>query len=101
VVNARFAKPIDGDIVRRAVAECGFVLTVEEAALAGGFGGAVLETAADLGLDTRRIRRLGIPDCFVEHGERAELLADLELDAPGIAQICRCLARQFGLADIQ
>jgi len=99
VVNARFAKPIDGELVRRAVTECGFVLTVEEAALAGGFGGAVLETAADLGLDTRRIRRLGIPDCFVEHGERAELLADLELDAPGIAQICRRLARQFGLAD--
>ena len=60
----------------------------------GGFGSAVLETAADLGLDTSRIRRLGIPDQFIEHGERAELLADLQLDAPGIAQACRDMAQR-------
>ena len=51
----------------------------------GGFGSAVLEAAADAGLDTRNVRRLGIPDYFVEHGERSELLADLGLDAEGIA----------------
>lgn len=99
VVNARFAKPLDRDIVRRALSESEFVLTVEEAALAGGFGSAVLETACDHGLDARRVHRLGIPDRFVEHGERAELLADLHMDAPGIAQVCRRLARQLGLAD--
>ena len=92
VVNARFAKPLDQEVVARAVRECGFVITVEEGTLVGGFGSAVLETAADLGLDTSRIRRLGIPDAFIEHGERAELLADLQLDAPGIAQACRDMA---------
>ena len=94
VVNARFAKPVDAAIVERAVRECGFVLTVEEGCLAGGFGSAVLEVASDLGLDTGRIRRLGLPDRFIEHGERAELLADLGLDAEGIAAACRELAQR-------
>jgi 1-deoxy-D-xylulose-5-phosphate synthase len=89
VVNARFIKPLDNDTVRRAIRESGFVVTVEEAALMTGFGSAVLEAAADAGLDTGRVRRLGIPDRFIEHGERGELLADLGLDATGIAAICR------------
>ncbi|MHB8953955.1 MAG: 1-deoxy-D-xylulose-5-phosphate synthase [Pirellulaceae bacterium] len=92
VINARFVKPLDQEVVARAVHECGFVVTVEEGTLVGGFGSAVLETAADLRLDTSRIRRLGIPDAFIEHAERAELLADLQLDAPGIAQACREMA---------
>jgi 1-deoxy-D-xylulose-5-phosphate synthase len=93
VVNARFVKPLDHEIVRRALTECGFVVTIEEGCLMGGFGSAVLESAADQGLDTSRLRRLGIPDQFIEHGERAELLADLQLDAPGIARACREMAQ--------
>ena len=62
--------------------------------LLGGFGSAVLEVACSQGWDTSRIVRLGIPDQFIEHGERAELLADLRLDAPGIAQVCRELAQR-------
>jgi 1-deoxy-D-xylulose-5-phosphate synthase len=92
VVNARFAKPIDREVIERALHECGFLLTVEEGALMGGFGSAVLEVASDLGLDTSRIKRLGIPDRFIEHAERSELLADLGLDARGIASACRELA---------
>jgi 1-deoxy-D-xylulose-5-phosphate synthase len=92
VVNARFVKPLDTETVLRAVHECGFVVTVEEAALMTGFGSAVLESASDAGLDTSRVRRLGIPDRFIEHAERGELLADLGLDAKGIAAACRSLA---------
>lgn len=92
VVNARFVKPLDRDIVLRAFEQCGFVVTVEEAALMGGFGSAVLEAASDAGCDTTRIRRLGIPDHFIEHGDRAELLADLGLDVDGIAAACRDMA---------
>jgi len=92
VVNARFAKPIDEDIVRRALAETGFVVTVEESSLMGGFGSAVLEFANSDGLATDQIRRLGIPDHFVEHAERDELLVDLGLDPTGIARTCRALA---------
>jgi 1-deoxy-D-xylulose-5-phosphate synthase len=93
VVNARFVKPLDTALVLRAVRECGFVVTVEEAALMTGFGSAVLETANDAGLDTSRVRRLGIPDQFIEHADRGELLADLGLDATGIAAACRSLAK--------
>jgi 1-deoxy-D-xylulose-5-phosphate synthase len=92
VVNARFAKPLDHAVIARAIQETGFVLTVEEGTLLGGFGSAVLESAADRGLDTSRVRRVGIPDQYIEHGERAELLADLRLDASGLAATCREIA---------
>jgi len=93
VVNARFIKPLDRDVLRRALEETGFVVTVEEAALMTGFGSAVLEAANEMGLDTRRIRRLGLPDEFVQHGERGELLADLGLDSDGIFVACREMAQ--------
>jgi 1-deoxy-D-xylulose-5-phosphate synthase len=94
VVNARFAKPLDREMVERAVRECGFVVTVEEGCLMGGFGSAVLEAASELGEGTSRMKRLGVPDRFIEHGERGELLADLGLDAAGIALACRELAER-------
>jgi 1-deoxy-D-xylulose-5-phosphate synthase len=92
VINARFVKPLDAETILRAVRELPFVVTVEEGALAGGFGSAVLEAACDAGLDTSKIRRLGIPDRFVEHGARDELLVELGLDSQGIAHACRQLA---------
>lgn len=92
VINARFLKPLDTDTILRAIEQSPVLVTVEEGALMGGFGSAVLEAASDAGLDTSRIRRLGIPDRFVEHGDRKELLADLGLDAAGIAAACRRLA---------
>jgi len=88
VVNARFAKPLDVQTLADVIADAPFVVTLEEGCLAGGFGSAVLEMAADLGLDARRVHRLGIPDRFVPHAERHELLADLGLDAEGIMHAC-------------
>ncbi len=92
VINARFLKPLDTEVLLRAIRECGFVVTVEEAALAGGFGSAVVEAAADAGIDASCVRRLGIPDHYVEHGERDELLVDLGLDVEGIVASCQKLA---------
>ena len=89
VINARFAKPIDRDLLLPVLQESPFVVTVEEAALTGGFGSALLEAANDAGIPTHHVRRLGIPDAFIEHGERAELLADLGLDTVGIMRSCR------------
>jgi 1-deoxy-D-xylulose-5-phosphate synthase len=94
VINARFAKPLDREMLERVFRECGFIVTVEEGCQPGGFGAAVLEAASDLGLDTSRVKRLGIPDRFIEHAERSELLADLGLDAAGIASACRELAQR-------
>lgn len=101
VVNARFVKPLDTDVVQRALRECSFVVTVEEGCLAGGFGSAVLETAIDAGWDVRRFRRLGLPDRFVEHAGRGELLADVGLDAEGIAQACLALAGQADMLNLR
>ena len=95
VVNARFVKPIDREVVTRALRECPFVVTVEENALMGGFGSAVLEVAADEGMDASHVKRLGIPDQFVEHGDRSELLEMLRLDAHGIAETCREMTGQL------
>ncbi len=89
VVNMRFVKPLDQAVVRRALEQARIVLTVEEAMLMAGFGSAVLEFASDHGIKSSHVRRLGIPDHFVEHGERAELLRELNLDATGIEQTIR------------
>jgi 1-deoxy-D-xylulose-5-phosphate synthase len=98
VINARFVKPLDSETLLRAIKNCAFVLTVEEAALAGGFGSAVLEAAADAGLDASHVRRLGIPDRYIEHAERGEQLADLGLDVDGIMTACRQMASRVQAA---
>ena len=96
VVNARFAKPIDEDTILRLMEESPATVIAEEGALAGGFGSAVLERAAERGLDTARLRRLGIPDEFIEHGLRDELLKMLGLDAAGIATAVRRALEKTG-----
>lgn len=93
VVNARFIKPLDTSVLRRVLENCRFVLTVEEGILMGGFGSAVLEAANEMGLSAAHLRRLGIPDRYVEHGERQELLAEIGLTADAIANDCRILAQ--------
>ena len=92
VINARFVKPLDTKAIVGAVRDLPWVVTMEEASLMGGFGSSVLEAAADAGVDASRVRRLGIPDRYIEHGERDELLADLEMDVPGIVATCQRLA---------
>ncbi len=95
VINARFIKPLDRDLLSQVFRDCRFVVTVEESALMGGFGSAVLELACQEGWDTRAMKMLGVSDHFVEHGDRNELLADFSLDAQGIANACRQLAERF------
>lgn len=89
VINARFVKPIDTEMIRRAILESPFVVTVEEAMLMGGFGSAFLEAANEMRLDSQNVYRIGIPDRFVEHQSRSEVLNELALDVAGIAERCR------------
>ncbi|MFZ5447495.1 MAG: 1-deoxy-D-xylulose-5-phosphate synthase [Thermodesulfobacteriota bacterium] len=84
VVNARFVKPLDEHLILSLAAKHGRVLTVEENVLAGGFGSAVLELLADRGLFGITVKRLGIPDVFVEHGTQDILRKKYGLDAHGI-----------------
>ncbi len=85
VVNARFVKPLDADLILSVARKTGRIITVEENALQGGFGSAVLELIFDNSLSDVRIKRLGIPDYYVEHGSQAQLRKDLGIDAAGIA----------------
>nr|WP_042501595.1 1-deoxy-D-xylulose-5-phosphate synthase [Thermaerobacter marianensis] len=88
VVNARFAKPLDEELLADLLATTGHAVTVEEHMLAGGFGSAVLEMAARRGLKAR-IRCLGVPDRVVEHGDPAHFRALFGLTPEGIAQAAR------------
>jgi 1-deoxy-D-xylulose-5-phosphate synthase len=89
VINARFAKPIDKETILKAVETLPAVVTVEEGTLEGGFGSAVLEACNAAGVDSRNVTRCGLPDRFIEHGDRNELLCDLGLDAQGLADAMR------------
>ncbi|MEA2633005.1 MAG: 1-deoxy-D-xylulose-5-phosphate synthase [Chloroflexota bacterium] len=100
VIIARFVKPLDRPTALKALEECGFVLTVEEGCLTGGFGSAVLEAASDAGIATAHVRRLGLPDRFVLHAERDEQLAEVGLDVDGITRAALELARSGGLTPI-
>jgi 1-deoxy-D-xylulose-5-phosphate synthase len=85
VVNARFVKPLDKTLILEVALRTGNLVTVEENALQGGFGSAVLELLASEGVYNVKVKRIGIPDRFIEHGSQAQLRKDLGLDGEGIA----------------
>lgn len=97
VVNARFVRPMDMEALERARQAARVLLTVEEGSLRGGFGQAVAEYLISHGF-AGRFQALGIPDRFVTHGDRAQLLREIELDAEGIAQ---AVAKRAASAGIQ
>ena len=84
VVNALFVKPLDVGLLLDAARNSGRIVTVEENVLAGGFGSAVLEALSDAGIEGVTVRRIGMPDSFVEHGTAADQRRQLQLDAKGI-----------------
>ncbi|MBY8913023.1 1-deoxy-D-xylulose-5-phosphate synthase [Bacillus sp. YC2] len=79
VVNARFIKPIDKQMMKAILNEGLPILTIEEAVLEGGFGSTILEFAHDLGMYHTQIDRMGIPDRFIEHGSVTALLEEIGL----------------------
>lgn len=86
VVNMRFAKPLDKELLFRQAEEVGRIVTLEEGVSAGGAGSSVLAALNEAGLlEKCRVLTLGIGDDFVPHGDRALLLRDLGLDAEGVA----------------
>ena len=89
VADARFAKPLDADLVERLAADHELVVTIEENALPGGFGSGVLEhledAFADRSDDRARVLRVGLPDRFVSHGKPALLREEVGLTGPAVA----------------
>jgi len=84
VINARFIKPLDVDTILGLSGRTARIMTVEENVLAGGFGSAVVETLADAGIRDLQVRRLGVPDVYVEQGTQSQIRRRLGLDEQGI-----------------
>jgi len=88
VVNMRFVKPLDTELLLEMAGSHDLLVTVEEGCVQGGAGSAVAEALSAEGVNTP-LMMLGLPDAFVEHGEPAKLLALCGLDAEGIEQSVR------------
>jgi 1-deoxy-D-xylulose-5-phosphate synthase len=84
VVNCRFVKPFDEQMMTDLSGRFSRIVTVEEGALPGGFGAAVIEWLNDRGIPDIRVKRLGIPDSFIDHGNRDTLMRLLSLHPEGI-----------------
>lgn len=98
VYDGRFAKPVDVGLIRQLIESNTAILTVEDHGLEGGFGSCVLDAAAEAGLDTRLIHRIGIPsDRWIHQNPRARQLAEVELDPAGIARRVRMVLDPNGV----
>ena len=86
VVNMRFVKPLDAELVRRMAEQHELIVTVEEHQIMGGAGSAVCEALAG---SKKRVLLLGLPDRFIDHGDPGRLLASVGLDASGIQKAIR------------
>jgi 1-deoxy-D-xylulose-5-phosphate synthase len=94
VVNARFVKPLDVELLAAQLHPGSRLMTVEENALAGGFGSAVMEAVASLKVPDVAVERLGIPDEFQPHGSQEILRARVDLDVEGIMRRARAFFPQ-------
>jgi 1-deoxy-D-xylulose-5-phosphate synthase len=88
VINARFAKPLDTELILGVANYTKEIVVIEENVLSGGFGAAVLELLEKAGASDVKVKRLGIPDEFVTHGKQESLRCLYHLDALGIAREC-------------
>ena len=93
VINMRWVKPLDVDLLLQCAREHECLVTLEEGVVMGGAGSAVLEALAAHDL-ARPVLQLGLPDAFIEHGDPVKLLALQGLDARGIEAAVR---KRFGI----
>jgi 1-deoxy-D-xylulose-5-phosphate synthase len=84
VINARFVKPLDRELITTWARKAGHVITVEENVLQGGFGSAVLEMFQEESFIPKSLTRLGLPDAFVPHGKQSLLRNLYGIDADAI-----------------
>lgn len=89
VINARFVKPLDGELLKDVFSRHKKVITLEDNVITGGFGSAILEFVNQNKIAGVDILVHGLPDKFVEHGTPDELFHDLKLDAKGVAEVIK------------
>jgi 1-deoxy-D-xylulose-5-phosphate synthase len=98
VINARFVKPLDDQLILSVLERGAPVVVVEDNAVVGGFGSAVLELASTSGHEVGRIRRIGVPDRFIEHDSPEALREKIGLTPTRIARAVRALMAERGIA---
>ncbi len=89
VINARFVKPLDKPLLKDMAKACKFIVTIEENALMGGFGSAVLEALSEADISGVKVKRLGLPDRFIEHGSQQLLRKQVGLDVDSVVSACK------------
>ena len=94
VVNCRFIKPLDAELIGRLAKRIKKIITVEENVLHGGFGSAVLESLNDQDIVDVHVKRIGIADRFVEHGSQQQLRSVYGVDATAIVNASKALLKQ-------
>ncbi|MDI6801003.1 MAG: 1-deoxy-D-xylulose-5-phosphate synthase [Thermodesulfovibrionales bacterium] len=100
VVNARFIKPMDNDLIVNLSQRIKKIITIEENILAGGFGSAVLECIGKAGMNDVSIKRIGIDDGFVEHGSQKILRNKYGLDDEGIYKTALAFLKESYVHDL-
>jgi 1-deoxy-D-xylulose-5-phosphate synthase len=96
VVNCRFVKPLDIELIRSLAKKIPRIITIEENIRQGGFGSAVLEALNDAGITGFQLERIGIPDTFVEHGPQDLLRSKYGIDAAAIVEAANRLMKSAG-----
>jgi 1-deoxy-D-xylulose-5-phosphate synthase len=87
VINARFIKPLDKEVITQASAATKRIVTLEEGVLEGGFGSGVLEFIESSGIKDVKVKRIGLPGKFIEHGKRAELFLKYNLTPDAVCDV--------------
>ncbi len=101
VINARFVKPLDMELLESTARDCGNIVTIEENALMGGFGSAILEALADKGFSDVRVRRLGLPDRFIQHGSQQLLRKEVGLDVDSVVSACKEIMESVSAGSVE
>jgi 1-deoxy-D-xylulose-5-phosphate synthase len=96
VVNCRFVKPLDVELLGSLAKKNSRIITIEENVRQGGFGSAVLESLNDFGITDYQLERIGIPDTFVEHGPQNLLRSKYGIDADAIVETAKRLMNPSG-----
>jgi len=96
VVNMRFVKPIDTDLLEQLAKDHALLITIEENAVAGGAGAGLLEHLSQTSINTP-VKLIGLPDTYIDHGSREELLAAAKLDKESLKQQIKALTTSLQL----
>ena len=93
VADLRFAKPLDKDLIKTLLANSPKLLSLEENVIVGGVGAGIADIIREEKIKDAKLEVMGIPDCFVEHGSRGQLMKDLHLDVDGILAKAREMSK--------